>query len=78
MNDKLIEIKPGFGENRQSLLKSFISVYASLPMHTCEVEIIRNNDFGTIGQCMFYEDFKGFGTYYKMLIEGVTHWRFKK
>jgi len=78
METELIKIKPAFGENKQSLLESFISVYTALPGNTIEVEIIQNNDFKSIGKCMYYADIKIFGTYYKMLIEGVTHWRFPK
>jgi hypothetical protein len=78
MEELMIKIKPGFGESKKTLLQSFISVSNALPANNIEVDVIQDNDFKSIGRCMYYADLKIFGTYYKMLITGVTHWRFAK
>ena len=60
------------------VMHSFIDVNKELPKKSQEVEIIVN---GNICKCMYYHEKSDifpngfFGTYYKMVIDNVTHWK---
>jgi hypothetical protein len=59
-------------------MQTFINKNKELPVETQEVEILVN---GNICKCMYYNEKSNifpngfFGTYYKMMIDDVTHWR---
>lgn len=59
-------------------MDSFIDVNKDLPEKTQQVEILVN---GNVCKCMFYNEKSNsfpngfFGTFYKMFIADVTHWR---
>ena len=72
----------------EHLGKEYYSVEELLPSETSVVEVVINNDFTFIGKAMFYNEtyvYEGknifpykkgfFGTFYKMLREGITHWK---
>jgi hypothetical protein len=74
-------MKLTYDELKQEIDKmdSFIDINKELPKHTQEVEVIIK---GNICKCMYYHEIiigifpnGWFGTYYRMLIENVTHWR---
>lgn len=56
----------------------FIDVKEQLPDKTQEVQVLIN---GKICECVYYSDnsdlfpYGFFGTYYRMVINNVTHWR---
>ena len=70
-----IKLKPNFGVNLNSIIKSFTSVYEKLPDKEQEVQVIFGNNFSYICKCMYFADVQLFCTYYKMSINGITHWR---
>ena len=71
----VIKLKPNFGIDLHNVIKSFTSVYEKLPDQKQEVQVVFGNNFSYIGKCMYFADIESFCTYYKMSINGITHWR---